>query len=404
MARFSYSAMDRSGGFVTGELSAESDIAASDQIARRGLTLVSLGPAGSDVPWWQRDISLFGDARELRLDQQSQFFGDLETMLAAGFPITRALDFAAKQARDAKTKRLLSRLSDQVEGGSTLANAMEESGGFQARLVGLIDMGERANQLERVSSSIAQMLEVEIGNRTQLRQALMYPAILLVMSILVILMLVFFLAPTLVPVFQSADVEPPVLLKALEGFGRLMREQWMLILGGSITLLIVVVAFRSALSQSFRSFLSVLPGIKGYFRAQHTLRFAQTMHLMLGSGARLPMALTAAAETASSPAWRSGIETIRSQVEAGESLVVALRSSTLMDDSALTFVEAGETGDQLEQMLAQCATFLEGRIQAQLANALKLLTPLLTLIIGLTVGLLIFTTIGAILDLNDLAV
>ncbi len=403
MPRFAYSAFDREGSLVKGDITAPDDLAAMDQLGRQGLTPVSVEEGGTSEAWWQRDISLFGSNQHLKKQEQAQFFGTLHTMLASGFTVIRALAFTASQARDRKPKRVFSGLTDQVSAGGTLADAMTETDAFPERLIGLVRIGESANRLEQVAENIARMLEAERRNTAQVLQALIYPAILMVMSILVVLMLIFFLAPTLVPVFRSAGAEPPALLAALNGMGTLIRTQWLSVVMVAGAILLVLVVFGATIAKTLGAALTQLPGFRSYARARETLRFLQTLHLMLGSGAQLPTALGTAADTSHNARWRSGIEEIRSKVEAGDTLAVALRESGLAEKSALAFVEAGEEGDRMAEMLAQGARLLEERTQGQLTQILRLITPALTLLIGLTVGLLIFTTIGAILDLNELA-
>ncbi len=371
MPRFTYSAIDREGALVKGDISAPDDLAAMDQLARQGLTPVSLDEGGSAEPWWQRDIRLFGNSAHLKKDDQARFFATLRTMLSSGFTLIRALTFAANQMKGGREKRVASALADHVSAGGTLADALADSGAFPDRLIGLIQIGERANRLTEVTQSIADMLNTEIRNAQQVRQALIYPTILLVMSVLVVLMLVFFLAPTLVPVFRSAGAEPPGLLATLDGIGTYLRAEWMTSLVGLGAMALALLVFRAPLAARFGALIRRLPGIRSYATARETLRFLQTLHLMLASGAQVPLALGTTAETAATARWRDGIEDMRTKVEAGETLTVALREAGLADDRALAFVEAGEEGDRLAQMLAQGAALLDDATTNQLSQILR---------------------------------
>ena len=404
MARFIYSAVDKTGSVVTGNVTAPDDLAAMDQLTRKGLTPISLNENGAEEGWWQRDIVIFGDSKKLKLRDQLHFFTTVETMLASGFSVMHALTLAQKQARDARSKRVLNAVVDYVNAGGTLADALDETQGFQPRLIGLVRVAERSNRLKEVFAGIAETLSGDLDNARQVRQALIYPIILLLMSVLVIFMLVFFLAPTLAPVFRSAGVPPPVVINTLDGAGRFLQAQWLnvLITLGATTLALTI--FRMQITSLLIFFMTKLPGIRTYFSTLETLRFMKTLRLMLGSGAQLAQALDAAIETTISARWRHGIIEIRKRLEAGDTLSAALRESCLTDDSALAFVEAGEEGNQMTPMLDQAVRSLDKRIREQITQALRLVTPILTLMIGGTVGLLIFSTIGAIMDLNDLAV
>lgn len=403
MPRFSYSAISSSGAEIKGDINAPDDLAALDQLSQKGFTVLSLNEGGTNVPWWQRDISLFGEPNALDQAQQLHFFTTLHSMLSSGFKLDKALRFVSNQSTQTKSKRLFNAIADFIDSGGTLAGALEESRGFPSRLISLVRLGESANQLEVVSSNIVEMLSVEARNSQQVRQALVYPTILLIMSLLVLLMLIFFLAPTLVPVFRSANVDPPALLNGLNGIGIFLKTQWPLALTVFSGIAATSFVFRGSLAQPLAAMFAFAPGVRAYLRTRDTLRFLQTLYLMLRSGAQLPIALGEAGETAISARWRVGIQDIRSRVEAGDTLLVSLRESGLPDTTALAFVEAGEESDQLTNMLRQAARHLDEQNRRKLDQTLRLLTPMLTLVIGLTIGFLIFTTIGAILDLNDLA-
>ena len=148
---------------------------------------------------------------------------------------------------------------------------------------------------------------------------------------------------------------------------------------------------------------SHLPIAGAYLRQRETLRFCQNLSLMLTAGATLPEALTTAEEATDASVWQTHIHTAREEIEAGQSLSVSFQEFAPFDPMALSLIKAGEESDNLVAMLSSAATALEGTTRTTLKRALGLLTPTLTLIIGGLVGLLIMSTISAILDLNDIA-
>lgn len=403
MPKFAYSAVGRDGSVVSGDVVAASESAALDQIGRQGMTPISIAEGGQSGPWWSRDVSLFGSTGKLPLSQQAHFFQMLSTMLNAQFALPRALAFCRDQARDARLKRTLDTVSADVEGGGTLEGALEAVNAFEPRYVTMIQLGEKANQLGTVVGELRDMVDAELRNTRQLRQALFYPMILLVMSLAVFCMLVFFLAPTLVPVFTSAGIAPPALLQTLDTLGRFLsgNAASLALVAGAVIL--AAILFKSNLKSALARLLSTLPGIKPVVIAQQSLRFCQTLRLMLASGARLPNALETAAETAGDPMWRSKILEAKENVEAGGTLAAGLQGTTHLNDTAKAFLQAGEESDQLGSMLKQACEVLEFEVSTRIAQAIRLLTPALTMIIGLSIAFLIFSTISAILDLNDIA-
>ena len=403
MPKFAYSAIGQDGSLIRGDVVATTESAALDQLGRQGMTPISIEEGGQSGPWWSRDISLFGEAGKLSLSQQAQFFQLLSTMLSSHFDLSRALAFCREQARDARLRRTLEIVVSDVDGGSTLAAALEAVNAFETRFVTLIRLGETSNQLGVVCKDLYNMLEAELRNSRQLRQALFYPLVLLVMSLAVFFMLVFFLAPTLVPVFTSANIAPPALLAILDAVGRFLSANAAAVALIFAASALASVLFRRNLKSGIVGILARLPGIKSVVIAQRSLQFCQTLRLMLSSGARLPSALVIAAETAGDHHWQSDILAAKDGVEAGGTLSLALQNTSHLNATATAFLQAGEESDQLDAMLEQACEVLESEVSSRIAQALRLLTPALTMIIGLSVAFLIFSTISAVLDLNDIA-
>lgn len=403
MPRFTYSAVGPDGAVVDGELVADTELSALDQLGRRGLTPLSIEEGGQSGPWWSREVTLFGGTGRLPLDIQSQFFQMLATMLASKFGLPRALAFCRDQSRDARLKRTLDTVSGEVAGGSTLADALDAVDKFEPRFATMIRLGETSNRLDLVTSDIRAMLDAEIRNKRQLRQALIYPMILLAMSLAVLLMLVFFLAPTLVPVFTSANIEPPALLSVLNAFGEVLAEQWITFLIGLSILALILIGVRRQISQGLGVVFARVPGIKPVVVGRRSLEFCQTLRLMLSSGARLPVALGTAADGTQDASWAADLIAVKETVEAGGTLSGALHGTHHLSPTALAFLQAGEESDQLDAMLNEASKVLEEDVTRRINAALRLLTPALTLVIGLSVAFLIFSTISAVLDLNDIA-
>ncbi|KNG93787.1 type II secretion system F family protein [Pseudaestuariivita atlantica] len=404
MPRFAYSAYATDGSIETGEVSAASDVAALDQLAARGLTPVSLKQGGSAVPWYRRDISLTGRPPAAKPQVLAEAFRALSSLLLVNFPLPRALDFAAHSTPDPAMRRALERVGQSVADGQKLADAMAEEGTtFPARLVTMVGIGEAANTLPQVTGRIAETLTAEVTQRRELRAALVYPAILIVMSALVLGVLVFFLAPTLVPVFASSGTPPPAVLRAMIGLRDVLSDDWPVILaavaGGGLLLRWLWPRLRHRAAPV----LLRLPVIGPYQRQVNTLEAAQTMALMLGSGATLVQALRTAHDTATHPAYRALLEQAETTITGGGTLSSVLSASPLIDPMAAALIEAGEETDRLAPVLDQLSDELRDRTRRTLAQAIRLVTPVLTLAIGLIVGAVILSTVSAIMTLNDVA-
>lgn len=401
MPTFAYDAIDHRGTRTKGEVVASDQIAALDVIAAKGLTPLDVTEGGSVEPWWNRDIALLSGS-QLKASELEKLFSGLAAMLTAQTPLPRALRFCIDLTNDKMMKAKLRSALLGVEDGKSLADALAaDSVPFPERLIAMIHLGETSNKLGIVVDRAAKMLESEAKLRREIQQALIYPIILLCMSVFVLSVLVFYLAPTLAPVFASADTDPPAIIAAMLWIQRMLTTDWPVILVGLLVCIVVLYALRSSIALAVQWVLNWLPITRGYLSKRETLQFCQTLYLMLRSGGQLTDAIKTAAGTTSQRKWQAMLLQAHKDIEAGQTMSQALLGNPLIDQMARTILTTGEESDQLEAVLEPAVSSLQAQTSQTLSQAVKLLTPLLTLMIGLAVGAIILSTISAIMDLND---
>lgn len=401
MPVFAYRAIDPSGARRNGEVVAADELSALDQIARLGLTPVSVNHGVARARWWARDIQLFGKPK-LKPKEIESFFGSLAAMLNAKTPLPTALRFCASLSGDHAMTAKLQAAITSVEDGTSLADALaDDQGLFPEQLLTMIRLGEASNSLSNVVTRAANALELESQLRREIRQAMIYPIILLVMALLVMALLVFYLAPTLAPVFMTAQSEPPLIIATMMHVQQAAVNDWPVILIGTGALVAVLFISHARIKQIWQKLLLIMPVTKRYLSRRETLRFCQTLHLMLTSGGQLSDAIKIAADTASQSNWRDMLLTAHDQIKAGQSMTVAMLDSDLIDPMARAILKTGEQSDQLNAVLGPAIATLQSQTTQSLSQAVKLLTPLMTLFIGATVGAIILSTVSAIMELNN---
>ena len=404
MPVYAYSAYANDGSTVSGEIQAENDVDALDQIAQRGLTPVNLAEGGTSGPWWSREINLFGTSGKVKSGELEGFFTSFSALMQARFPLPRIIGYCETQTKDRAMKRALGTVRASVENGMSLGQAMRGAGNvFPERFISLIATGESSNKLAEISASAAALLHSESKLKRELRAALVYPAILLVMSFLVLGLVIFYLAPTLMPVFATAGAEPPAILRLMTGVRDTILSAWPVLLTGFAIVFLFAYALRSRLSAALTALLLRLPLSGDYLKRRETLRLCQSIHLMLNSGATLTQALTAAQEGMGFSVYKNMLADAKEHIVAGGTLSETLGDNPLIDDMAATLIQAGEENDRLPEVLETVVTSLSDSTSQTLNQMIRMLTPLLTLIIGVGVGAVILSTISAIMDLNDIA-
>lgn len=404
MPRFAYEAFERSGQRKAGTVHALTELQALEQLSKKGLTPVELTQDGSAERWWNREVSLSGKSSVKPADLEL-FFDTFSTLLASQFPVSRALSFCEEQTRNRELADAIAELRAGIENGETFTASLENQAQvFPRRLRTMLGLGENSNTLPQAAAKAAELLQTENELRRQVTSAMVYPVILIGMSLLVLALIVFYLAPTLAPVFVSAGVEAPPMLRAMVAVRTAVAGNPLLTMGVVLVSCGLFFMARGFLFSLLVGALSYVPAIARYSNSREALRVCQSLELMLGAGASLPEALTAAQDAAISETWRAILREAQLEVEAGASLSASLGGFDQFDPIAYSLLSAGEESNDLPRMLNLASTRLQSETRLALQRALRLLTPSITLLIGAVVGVLIVSTITAILDLNDIAI
>jgi len=409
MPVYSYQGYDSTGTRESGTVEASNEKLAFDTLQSRGITVfdisIGTGPAGSELPWYRRDISFRGG--ELPYDDQAATADLLATLFGAGLSATEVIRIAALSSETPEIKRHFERVEQRVVDGSSFSDAFEaENRLFSPIFVSFLKVSDTANTLPQLLKELGRFFQKQNAVQQKVVSALIYPAILVAAASVLLLVVIFYLAPNLEPIFASVDREPPRTLAFLLSANEGLRSYWVFIAAGFGGLLF---AFLAALQiPSVNSALSRarlrLPIVGKLMRLTALSRLAQVTELLLSSGQPLAEALRTGAQVmGGSSGFGARFEEAAKAIEAG------LSASTVFDeDSAIpsTFKELfriGEETNRLPSTLAALSESMANQADRQSQRLLNLLTPALTLILGLGIGFLIYTLMGAILEVNELA-
>lgn len=405
MARFAFKAYDGAGRMQHGELDAESQRTALDVLSRRGLFAVEViaSVATSERrPWWQRD--LLADRRLPRATLAS-LARELAVLTKARLPIDEALGIAALQPRTGRrTRHLLLSVQQRVIEGSSLSEALAQQGGAIPEYYWrLVSAGESGGNLPGVLEELAVFLEQSEQRRSQLLTAMLYPMVLFLAAAAALGVVLVVLMPAILPLFRDAGVEPPLLLGLLAGGQDALVRYWPLTLAATAFLLAALLWMgASPYGLELRDRLALrLPVVASLVQQASTARFARTLAMLLHNGVPMLEALQIVAGVMSNRSYRKAVRDAEQQINRGGSLVQSLTSSGLFPELALRFVALGESGGSLPVMLARAADIYEQSLRRQLERMLALATPLVTIVIGGSVGLLMLTVLSAMLGLNE---
>jgi general secretion pathway protein F len=406
MAIFTYKAYDKAGARKDGEIEAGSREAALEALARGGLLPYEAAPktAGGPQRWWQREV--FGSA--MSTAGLALFTRELGTLVAADVAVDEALRIVALQpmARGAM-RRTSSALCERVVSGSSLAEAMGRvTPAFPETYRSMVTAAETGGTLGPVLVDLARDLERTAETQSRITAALLYPAVLLLAALTALAVIIGVLLPTLLPLYKDAGVGMPLVVRVLWSIQQFVAGYWPVLLALlALGVIGLIAAWRSArVRAAFDRLLLRLPIVSGFVRQIETARIARTLGSLVRSGVPLLQGLGIVRSVAGNAAYRGAIATAHDAVKEGRSLSAALGASALFPEVAVRLVGIGEQTGQLEAMLERVADIHIRETERQIGRFLTLLGPALTLVMGLLVGGLILSVIGAIGAVNELSV
>ncbi len=335
------------------------------------------------------------------------FTGELATLLESGLPLDKSLLVLIDLTEDnERVAKLIGRVLEKVKGGSTLADALEkQSGIFSKFYLNMIRAGEAGGSLGEVLGRLSEYLERSRELKETVSTALIYPAILLIMSLVSLFVMLTFVVPQFSEMFESAGKALPVSTQIVVGLaGWLQSYWWMLVLG-----VVLISAYMNLqMADPVRKrvwdgrFLK-LPLAGTIILNKETANISRTLGTLLGNGVSILSALVIVRETVDNLVLAAAIQDTEEQLKQGKNMSDALLEKGIFPKMAMQMIKMGEETGRLEEMLLRVATIYDKQLRVAIQRMLALLEPALIISLGLMIAGIIVSILLAILSVNDLA-
>jgi general secretion pathway protein F len=404
MPNFRYRAYGADGVLAEGVVDAISSDEASETLWAQGLTPFRLDARReSGTKWWNRE--LFSDAKSRRADLLA-FTREFAMLNAAEIPLDDALRILQQQASSPRLRALVGSLLTEVLNGVPLSDALQKQDKiFPAEYVAIVRAGEIGGTLGDVLTELADLLERRAEIRSRVQSALVYPSMLVALSLCTLAIIIGGLIPSIAPIFEQSRKPIPATIRIMLA----LRDSWWEIGIGAIIVAAVVAGIFKFLMQNPEARLALdrhklhIPLLGAFLLQQDSARFARTLGTMLKAGVPLVQATKSAGSVVLNRDIAAGVERAIEQIQQGMALHRALRQETALPTIALQMISVGEEAGKLDRMLTRVAFMLERQIQNSIDRFMSTLTPALTVTIALLVGALIVPVMNAVLSINDLA-
>jgi general secretion pathway protein F len=403
MPQFSYKAIGRDGKQHSGTLEANGLELASRQLRARGLTLLKLEAGGAAGSGEQARAGGKPPGRQEILSMTSE----LAVLLRAGLPLDRALKVLIDMAAQPQMSQLLNDLLKAVKSGKALSQALAPYDQvFGSFYINMVKAGEASGQLSDVLNRLVQYLENAKANRDTVVSALIYPAILAVVSVLSIVLMLGFVVPQFETLFEDmGEALPPLTAMVIGGADFIKSYGWFL--------LVVLVGLGFYLRNwagtesgkiSLHQRMLKMPLAGGIIFEYEVSKFARTVGTLLGNGVSLLKAISIAIDTVDNRVIKDALQVLPPAVKAGKRMSVALEETDMFTPMVIQMIRVGEESGSLDQMMLELATVFEDHVQSGVKRGLALLEPVLILGMGFIIAVIIIAILMGILSVNDLAV
>lgn len=384
MKKFKYSARDKSGKPVTGEIEAKDELSVADILHDRGLVVVSVKENAFDLQKLA-EINIGG----VPMKEKVVFMRQMATMVGAGLSLTRALEIMIQQTGNKMFQRTLKSVLDSVQSGKPLSVAFrEQEDVFDSITLNLIEAGEESGNLDTVLEKLATELEEKDALNRKIRSAMIYPTIILVVIIGVVLMMMFVLVPAMSDIYNDFDAELPWVTRALMAMSDFFIKYWWGIL---LILVLLFVGFKYYRSteqgtKTTDKLLLKIPVFGNIVTKIQLSQFTRVLALLLGSGLSIIKALELTAESLENTVFKDVVLSARTEVEKGGPIAIPIARSEYFPLLVSSMMSVGEETGELDAVLNKVADYYKEEVNTATSNLSSALEPIFLVIMGLAVG------------------
>lgn len=400
MESFSYKAVSAAGKDVKGSVEAESREEAARKIKEQGLVPVSIGKQGA----LDKDVNIpIFKGKKIPARDMSVFCRQFASILKAGVSVINALEMLAEQTENKKLKEAIVNTQSNVEKGENLSDSMRQNDAFPSILIDMVRAGEASGSLENSLTRMAIQFEKDAKLNGIVKKAMMYPIVLICVMIGVVIVMLTFVIPSFMTMFEDLDSELPATTKAILAMSNSLKNYWYIYI-------IVVVGIVAGIQMYKRTDngkhnldkLKLKIPVFGVLQTKSACAsFARTMSTLLQAGMPMIDALEISASTMKNVLFYDGLEKVKNGVSLGLPLSNQLKATGLFPAMVVHMVGIGEETGNVEEMLTNSATYYEEEVEVQTQTLTSLMEPIIIVLMAFVVVLLIMAIYQPMIQLYN---
>ena len=401
MATFRYVAKDFDARTFSGKISAADQSAVLDELRKRKLIIVSIEeerassllPASSQktAPIKSEDVILF--ARQMA------------TMVDAGIPILQTVDALHDQTANPSFKKILAMVRDDIRLGSSLSAAFAKHARvFDSLFINMIRVGETGGVLTKVLERLSSYMEKSERLKRKVGGALIYPAVIVSMAMLITLVLLVKVVPTFSTIYKSFDRPLPAMTQVLVNVSDTLKNNFPLIIfvGGAIFGLFAAYQRTERGAYQIDGIKLKLPVFGDLLKKVAVSRFCRTLSVLIQSGVPILEGLDIVRKTIGNRVLEQVIAEVIESVREGESISEPLARSAVFPSMVTKMVSVGEQSGQLDKMLVKVADFFDEQVDAAVETLTSLIEPFIIGFLGIVIGFIVIALFMPIISITQM--
>lgn len=400
MESFSYKAVSAAGKDVKGSVEAESREEAARKIKEQGLVPVSIGKQGA----LDKDVNIpIFKGKKIPARDMSVFCRQFASILKAGVSVINALEMLAEQTENKKLKEAIVNTQSNVEKGESLSDSMRQNDAFPSILIDMVRAGEASGSLENSLTRMAIQFEKDAKLNGIVKKAMMYPIVLICVMIGVVIVMLTFVIPSFMTMFEDLDSELPVTTRAILAMSNSLKNYWyiyIIVVAGAVVG--IQMYKRTDNGKHNLDKLKLKIPVFGLLQTKSACAsFARTMSTLLQAGMPMIDALEISASTMKNVLFYDGLQKVKNGVSLGLPLSNQLKSTGLFPAMVVHMVGIGEETGNVEEMLTNSATYYEEEVEVQTQTLTSLMEPIIIVLMAFVVVLLIMAIYQPMIQLYN---
>jgi len=399
MPTFKYVAKDANAQNVTGKITADSKTAVIEALRKRKLMIISV----VEVKGQETKKAMF-QGKKVKPDELVIFARQLSTMVDAGIPILQGLDALKDQVVHPLFRKVLSLVHEDIQHGTSLSVAFSKHPNvFDVLFVNMVKVGETGGVLSKILDRVSTYMEKTLKLKRKVKSALIYPAVVVSMAILITIVLLVKVVPTFAEIYKSFNAELPGMTQSLIGASNFLKSYILFVVAGLFVGGFVLRSWhrtdRGALI--IDGAILKMPIFGDLLRKVAISRFSRTLATLIQSGVPILESLDIVGKTIGNKVLETVVEDVKSTVREGESLAVPLVKSGVFPPMVTRMIAIGEKSGQLEKMLLKISEFFDDQVDAAVDGLTSIIEPLIIGVLGIVIGFIVIALFLPILNITQ---